>query len=68
MTTRPSTTSNTMSLYNPDSCYNSSFIRLMNGTCVTKYDGQVRCIRYKKLFSYIESIFFNIDNRNWYTL
>lgn len=45
----PATTSS-ISLYNPDTCTNSSYIRLWNNTCVTKYDAQVCLTKYKLIF------------------
>jgi hypothetical protein len=43
-TTRAQTTPNIVALYSPDTCQNFGYIKLLNGTCATKLDGQV-CYR-----------------------
>jgi hypothetical protein len=46
MTTRARTTPNIVSPYNPDTCQNFGYIKLLNGTCATKLDAQVRNIHF----------------------
>jgi len=41
-----------ISTYSPDTCYTIGYVKLVNNTCVTKFDAQVCYTRHKMVFLY----------------